>query len=125
MVASSKICCYTKHEIVRDVKTNLHHRRRQLKYFLRMKSMTKMMFHNITRVAMFTIVVNYGLVIKILSSQSKFPCTYIQWISIFQKSLNFHKRISLNYTSKEQSFQKFSLFRVSKGNFILFSFDLL
>ena len=43
----------------------------------------------------------------------------------FQKSLSFRERISLNYTSKEQSFQKFALFRVSKGNFILFSFDLL
>ena len=41
----------------------------------------------------------------------------------FQTSIHFRKPISLNYTSKEQSFQKFALFRVSKVG-ISFSFHL-
>ena len=87
MEASSKICCYAKYEIVGDVKTNLHHRRRQLNNFLRMKCI-KMILYTITRVTMFTIVVRL-VVTKILSDQSKFLSAYIEWISIFKNHSTF------------------------------------
>ena len=124
VVASSKICCYAKYEIVGDVKTNLHHRRRQLNKFLSMKSMTKVILYSVTRKlcwpllwitdVMFNLFLHNKHCILLMFDMLKwFHLISIQFLPLLTMYLEIIKsiKISLNLYPMYFNFQKSLKFR--------------